>query len=80
MEMSRLGNIHIELGWGAPSFKDQFPQLPADVAEHFDKDNKALIRLRVRGYLTDSARDAAIKKIGKAAERELVATETETKK
>lgn len=50
-------------GWGAPPMKEQHPVLPDDEAEHFDKDNEALIRLSVRGYLTDSQKLAAMKKI-----------------
>lgn len=58
-----------ELGWAARPFKEQFPQLPDETAAHLDADNKALIRLRLRGYLTDSARDNITKKIGKAVEK-----------
>lgn len=60
-----------ELGWDAPSFKEQFPELSDYDAAHFDLDNDAITRLRIRGYLTDSARDAAIKKIGKAIKKSL---------
>ncbi len=60
-----------ELEWGARSFKEQFPQLSDKQAELFDEDNKALMRLRVRGYLTDSVRDTVIKKIGKALDAAL---------
>ena len=60
-----------ELGWGAPPMKEQFPELSDHDAEHFDKDNVALIRLHIRGYLTDSARDAAIKKIGREIAKSL---------
>ena len=56
----------IIFGWGAPKFKEQFPELPDAVAEHFDKDNEAMIRLHVRGYTTDSARTATMKKLSKA--------------
>lgn len=54
----------ITFGWGAPTFKEQFPELPDDVAEHFQKDSEALFRLRIRGYVTDSQRNAIIKKLG----------------
>lgn len=60
-----------ELGWDAPSFKEQFPELSDYDAAHFDLDNDALTRMRIRGYMTDSARNSAIKKIGKALERSL---------
>jgi len=55
----------IIFGWGAPTFKEQFPELPDHVAEHFQKDSQALLRLRIRGYITDSARETIIKKLGK---------------
>lgn len=60
-----------DFGWGAPPMKEQFPEMSDHDAEHFDKDNQALTRLRIRGYLTDSARDAALKKIGKAIAKSL---------
>ena len=60
-----------EFGWGAPSFKEQFPTLSDEVATRFDEDNKAMIRLRIRGYMTDGERDNVMKKITKAIEREL---------
>lgn len=60
-----------ELGWSARPFKEQFPQLSDNEAMLFDEDNKALLRLRVRGYLTEKARDAVVKKIGKALETAL---------
>ena len=56
------------LGWAAPTIKEQFPELPDDVANHYDEDNKALMRLRMRGYVTDSQRNAIIKKLVKAIE------------
>ncbi|MEJ5019265.1 hypothetical protein WH297_05870 [Ochrobactrum vermis] len=55
----------IILGWGAPKFKEQFPELPDHVAEHFQKDSEAMLRLRIRGYVTDSQRDAITKKLFK---------------
>ncbi|MEN5248466.1 hypothetical protein [Brucella pseudintermedia] len=56
----------IILGWGAPSIKEQFPELADDVADHFQKDSEALSRLRLRCYVTDSQRDAIIKKLFKS--------------
>lgn len=55
----------IIFGWGAPKLKEQFPELPDDVADHFQKDSEAMLRLRIRGYVTDSQRDAIIKKLVK---------------
>lgn len=53
----------VEFGWGALPMKEQHPVLPDDVAGHFDEDNKALIRLSVRGYLTDAQKRAVMKRI-----------------
>ena len=53
----------VEFGWGAPPMKDQHPILPDDVAAHFDADNLAVIRLSMRGIITPSQRDAALKKL-----------------
>lgn len=62
---------YAEFGWGAPPFKEQFPSLSDHDAAHFDKDNGAMIRLSIRGYLTDSQKTAAMRKITKAVERAL---------
>lgn len=53
----------VEFGWGAKPFIDQFPSMDKSAAANFDKDNEAMIRLRLRGYLTDSQRDQVMKKI-----------------
>lgn len=53
----------VVFGWGAPPVKEQHPILSSHVAHHFDEDNKALMRLSIRGYLTDSQKNAAIKKM-----------------
>jgi hypothetical protein len=44
--------ISVEMGWGARSMKEQFPELPDDVAGHLDQDNHQLSRLRIRGLFT----------------------------
>lgn len=44
----------------------QAPELPADEAERFDQDNKEIIRLHLRGLLTDAERDRAITRTTKA--------------
>lgn len=55
----------VEFGWGAPPMKEQHPVIPADDAAQFDKDNEAIIRLSVRGIITPSQRDYAIKRVTK---------------
>lgn len=62
----------IIFGWGAPKFKEQFPELPDDVAGHFQKDSEALMRLRIRGYVTDSQRSAIIKKLSKEISKAVI--------
>ncbi len=52
----------IEFGWGAPSFAEQLPGLSPDDAAAADEDNKMIIRLSVRGVLTEAERDRAIKR------------------
>lgn len=54
-------------------FKQQFAQLSDSQAKQYDEDNKAMMRLRMRGYLTDGVQKAIINKIGKALEKELKA-------
>lgn len=64
--VSHTPNNGVEFGWGAPPMKEQHPVLPDFTADQFDKDNAALIRLSLRGYLTDSQKHQAMKKITKA--------------
>lgn len=64
--MSHTRNNGVEFGWGAPPMKEQHPILSDFAAEQFDKDNMALIRLSLRGYLTDAQKHQAMKKITKA--------------
>lgn len=62
----------VDFGWGAPSIQEQFPELSEDVASLFEKDREAMLRLRLRGYLTDSARDNVMKKFVKSLEKALM--------
>ena len=62
----------VEFGWGARPMIEQFPQLDSETAGHFDADNKAIIRLSMRGIITHSQRDAAIKKATRKIEAELI--------
>lgn len=61
-------NNSVEFGWGAPPIGEQFPIIPADIAEHFDKDSKAIIRLSIRGIIPDSQKNAAFKRLTKSIE------------
>lgn len=56
----------LEFGWNAAPFAQQLPQLAPLDAEHFDKDNAAIIRLHLRGALSEAERDRAIKRTHKA--------------
>ena len=54
----------IELGWGAPPISDQFEGFASKPhLEQFDADSLAISRLRLRGYLTDSAHRSIVKKM-----------------
>ncbi len=64
-------SAHVEFGWGAPSMKEQHPILPDFEADQFDKDNAALIRLSVRGYLTGAQKLGAMKKITASIGKEI---------
>lgn len=66
-----MPNNEVIFGWGAPPVKQQHPVLPDDVAAHFDKDNEALIRLSLRGYLTDGQKRAAMAKITRRIGKEI---------
>ena len=68
---------HVELGWGAPSISEQFNGfLPADVLHQYDQDKEAISRLRLRGYLTDSAHAVIVKKFTQSLGRKVTARAT----
>ena len=50
----------IAFGWGAAPIPEQLPMLPKDDADHFEADHKALVRLHVRGVISDKERDRAV--------------------
>lgn len=57
---------HMSFGWGAPPIREQAPMLsPAD-ATAFQTDADTLIRLHVRGVLSDGERNRAITRLHKA--------------
>lgn len=60
----------VAFGWNAPKMKEQFPALADDVAAAFDKDNEAMIRLHMRGSLSDGERDRVLNRIAKRVIRE----------
>lgn len=46
----------VELGWAAPPISEQFDGfMSISSLAQFDADKEAISRLRLRGYLTDSA-------------------------
>lgn len=63
---------NLVFGWGAPPFAEQLPTLDPIEAEHFDKDNAAIIRLSARGLLTSSERDRAIARVTKEVRTKLL--------
>jgi hypothetical protein len=65
--------MNISFGALAPALSEQLADsgLTTEQLEHFDKDADAILRLRIRGYLTDSAYLSAFKKLMKAIERKL---------
>lgn len=65
---------HMVFGWGAPPIREQAPMLAADDAEHFQKDADAIIRLHMRGVLTDGQRNSAITRLHKRIARDARAT------
>lgn len=66
-----MSSNEVIFGWGAPSMKEQHPVLPDFEADQFDKDNAALIRLSVRGYLTDAQKRNAMARITTAISKEI---------
>lgn len=69
-----MPNNHVEFGWAAAPMKEQHPTLDDETAAHFDKDNQALTRLIIRGYITDSQRQSIIKKVTHKIAAEIRAT------
>jgi hypothetical protein len=66
--MTKINNLpqRFELGWGAPPISEQFEGfVPKEDLIHFDLDSEAISRLRLRGYLTDSAHQIVVKKFSK---------------
>jgi len=63
----------VELGWGARPIKEQHPVLSKAIADHFDRDNVALSRLRVRGFVTDSEHRSIVKRLTKKIAAEIQA-------
>ena len=57
----------VDIGWGREPLTDQLKGMcdPHD-AEHFELDAAAFMRLRIRGYITDSQRDGITKKLFKS--------------
>jgi len=46
-----------EQGWSARKFKEQFPELPEDVAENLDKLNYSITYLLLQGLITDGEKE-----------------------
>jgi hypothetical protein len=63
-----MPNNHVEFGWGADPISVQHPCIPQADASHFDEDSRSISRLFLRGLITPSQRDAAIKKLTKRIE------------
>lgn len=49
----------VDMGWGADPMKVQHPIISDDDCKHFDADNKAITRLKIRGIITPSDADRA---------------------
>lgn len=63
----------VEFGWGAAPMIEQHPILDEDSAMHFDRDNAAIIRLSVRGLITEAEKSNAFKKLTKSIELKIKA-------
>lgn len=58
----------VTFGWGAPPMAELFPVLASGDADAFDADNVAMIRLHVRGIISDSELQRAVKRLTKRIE------------
>ena len=59
------------LGFAAPPLKEQHPALSQADADHFDADNVAISRLKIRGMIAPSVADKARAKLVKQIETAL---------
>jgi hypothetical protein len=64
------GRRYLDLGWGREPMTVQLDGIVGrQDADHFEKDADALMRLRIRGYITDSQLSSISGKIIKRVER-----------
>lgn len=63
-----MAGASISFGWGAPSFAEQLPSLPAADADRADAISKAITLLSVHGIITESERDRAIRRATRSIE------------
>jgi hypothetical protein len=62
----------VDLGWGATPISEQFDGFVAkSQLAQFDADSMAVSRLRLRGYLTDSAHRVVVNKLTNALAKAL---------
>jgi hypothetical protein len=63
--MSDAPKFAIEFGWGAPTIGQQFPDMDAARADHFQRDHEDLSRLKIRGVITRTEHASAIQRLAK---------------
>ena len=64
---------NVEMGWAAAPMQEQHPALPDDIAAHFDRDNADLVRLKIRGIISDAEMRNAERRFAKKVRAALTA-------
>lgn len=66
-----MSSATVDLGWGRKPIAQQLAgsRIPADALDHADKDADAVLRLHMRGLITDKMRDHAMKNVVRRMER-----------
>ena len=64
---------HIEMGWAAPTIKEQFPRLPDAEANRLQADSDSITHLSMRGIITRGEKKKALHRFAALAEKALAA-------
>ena len=72
-----MAKREIEMGAMARPFKEQFPELGHEVAQHFDQDNLAISRLKLRDYVSHAELIRIRRRFTKAVQAAVLKAQTQ---
>jgi hypothetical protein len=55
----------IQMGWGAPKIKEQFPDLPDAAANRLQMDSDSITHLSMRGIITEGEKRKAVNRFSR---------------